>query len=709
MNEIQPTSSMRVQRIRLPYHLRELLQKLLFQTHRGSTRQDFLRQAAEILLAFSGCDLLELRLVEDGKSHRCKAWLGSDGQVIFESQFPAALPAGNHPVAVAEGPAIEGILEDILAGRFAAAAPFVTRSGSFWTGDTARPILLHTPAGAPGGTQTLVIGGRYQSLALIPFPVAERATGVLRLSSLRRESFSKEDVSSFEIVAVTLGVAIAHQEAQWALRERVKELTCLYGIARATQQHDKPADQLLRDVVELLPPGWQYPEITAARITLGGRTYATVGYDDSPWRQSAEIVVNGEKCGTVEVVYSESRPALDEGPFLKEERNLINAVAETIGVTLSYQTAQTALRERVKELTCLYAIAKAAQRPDIPLVDLLQQILPILPPSLLHPEAAGARIQLDDEEYASRDFREAVARLSSSIVVCGATRGVVEGAYFQDMPEIDEGPFLKEERLMLNEVARQVGLIIERREAEDENARLQQQLRHADRLATIGQLAAGTAHELNEPLGSILGFAELTKSLPRLPRQAQADLGKIIDSALHAREVIRKLLIFAHQMPTQKAPIRMNDLVEKCLVFLESRCAREGIEVVRRLRNDLPEINGDASQLHQVLVNLVVNAIQAMPAGGTLTVSTRRDDPDVILTVEDTGSGMDDQVLRQIFIPFFTTKQVGQGTGLGLSVVHGIVTSHGGTVQVRSQIGHGSCFEVRLPTGQVPDTHAEHR
>ena len=124
---------------------------------------------------------------------------------------------------------------------------------------------------------------------------------------------------------------------------------------------------------------------------------------------------------------------------------------------------------------------------------------------------------------------------------------------------------------------------------------------------------------------------------------------------------------------------------------------------------DLPEINGDASQLHQVLVNLVVNAIQAMPAGGTLTVSTRRDDPDVILTVEDTGSGMDDQVLRQIFIPFFTTKQVGQGTGLGLSVVHGIVTSHGGTVQVRSQIGHGSCFEVRLPTGQVPDTHAEHR
>jgi len=267
------------------------------------------------------------------------------------------------------------------------------------------------------------------------------------------------------------------------------------------------------------------------------------------------------------------------------------------------------------------------------------------------------------------------------------------------MPPADEGPFLKEERSLIDEVARQVGFIIERREDEEEKARLQQQLRHADRLATIGQLAAGTAHELNEPLGSVLGFAELIKNSHRLPKQARSDLEKIIEAALHAREVIRKLMIFSRQMPTQRAAVHLNELVEKGLTFLESRCAKEGIRMVREMDRDLPEIVGDASQLHQVLVNLVVNAIQAMPHGGTLTVRTLKRNGEAELVVEDTGTGMSEEILKQIFVPFFTTKQVGQGTGLGLAVVHGIVTAHGGTIEVESKVGKGTRFRVRLPAG----------
>jgi len=136
-------------------------------------------------------------------------------------------------------------------------------------------------------------------------------------------------------------------------------------------------------------------------------------------------------------------------------------------------------------------------------------------------------------------------------------------------------------------------------------------------------------------------------------------------------------------------------------LFLESRCAREGIKLVRQLSSDLPLITGDASQLHQVLVNLVVNAIQAMPSGGILTIETTRDKDEVLLSVQDTGTGMSEDVLKQIFIPFFTTKQVGQGTGLGLAVVHGIVTSHGGTIHVDSEVGQGTRFEVRLPCDEA--------
>jgi signal transduction histidine kinase len=256
---------------------------------------------------------------------------------------------------------------------------------------------------------------------------------------------------------------------------------------------------------------------------------------------------------------------------------------------------------------------------------------------------------------------------------------------------------LKEERNLINEVARLVGLIVERREAEEEKAQLQDQLRHADRLATIGQLAAGAAHEINEPLGSVLGFAELAKNCPALPDQAEEDLEKIINAALHAREVIRKLMIFARQMPTRKTVLNLNEVIAQGLSFLETRIAQGGIELVRAMQENLPEIEADPDQIQQVLVNLAVNAIQAMPDGGTLTIQTAAKDEVVSIIIEDSGTGMNEEVLEQIFNPFFTTKGVAQGTGLGLSVVHGIVTSHGGKVLVESDPGKGSRFEVLLP------------
>jgi two-component system NtrC family sensor kinase len=141
----------------------------------------------------------------------------------------------------------------------------------------------------------------------------------------------------------------------------------------------------------------------------------------------------------------------------------------------------------------------------------------------------------------------------------------------------------------------------------------------------------------------------------------------------------------------------LNEVVADGLLFLEARCAKQGIELVRRLAPDLPEITADRGQLNQVLFNLVVNALQAIDSGGKITVQTQRRGNRISLTVQDTGCGMSDEVMEQIFIPFFTTKDVGQGTGLGLPVVHGIVTAHGGSIHVTSQLGRGTCFVVRLP------------
>jgi len=361
------------------------------------------------------------------------------------------------------------------------------------------------------------------------------------------------------------------------------------------------------------------------------------------------------------------------------------------------QSEKVALRERIKELTCLYDIAQIASQPNKSLEEIIQGIVELLPPAWQYPQIAFARIIMDGISYTTKGFRECRQKQTAEIVVGGVPRGVVELVYVEEKPDLDDGPFLKEERSLLNEVARQVALIIERKQAEKDKMKLHNQLLHADRLATIGMLAAGVAHELNEPLGNILGFAQLAKKGDGVPESVKQDIEKIETASLHARQIIHKLLVFARQTPPKKTHVDLNQIVEEGLYFFEARCAKAGVELVRKLSSDLSEIAADPAQLNQIIVNLVVNALQAMQGRGKITVQTQSSEKGVYLIVEDTGTGMTDEVLEQIFIPFFTTKDVGHGTGLGLPVVHGIVTAHGGSISVESNVGRGSRFEIRLP------------
>lgn len=361
------------------------------------------------------------------------------------------------------------------------------------------------------------------------------------------------------------------------------------------------------------------------------------------------------------------------------------------------QAQNAALRERVKELTCLYKLAQLAGGADISLPDILQGAVELLPAAWQYPEWTAARIILDGRSYTTANFREGGPSQSAPFLVNGSPRGRIDVVYLKAIPPAQEGPFLKEERRLIDAVARQIALMIERRQAEEDRFRLQSQLRHADRLATIGQLAAGVAHELNEPLGNILGFAQLALKHPGVPPAVSQDLSKIVATCLHARQIINSLLLFSRRVPPRKVRLNLNVVVEEALALLEQRCIRSGIAIVRRLAEDLPEIAADAAQLRQVLVDLAVNAVHAMPDGGVLEVATRNLGNRVALCVQDNGVGMSEEVLKEVFVPFFTTKDVNEGTGLGLPVVHGIVTSHGGTIRVRSAPGEGARFDIEFP------------
>jgi two-component system NtrC family sensor kinase len=559
-----------------------LSRRILHYVGRGMSRIEFLREVSGLLLDFSECDVVELWLKENHGYWRCEAKrFEAQGNIGFSSKFqilPHLLDNESDDIRIPGNISdLQRIGIEVVHGHLSLSPPLFTRAGTFWTGDSKIPFSYRLKTGNRSAFQKLCIGGDYPSLVLTPLVGPEGNIGLLQLKSRNQQYFTKSEIVSYEHVSQNLALAILHQRTQAALHERIKELTCLYGITQISTDPDLSLEVILERIVELLPPSWQYPDIASASITLDGRHYSVSGFQDRPQNQTADIVVRGEKRGVVKVVYDEERPDLDEGPFLKEERGLIDAVA------------------------------------------------------------------------------------------------------------------------------RQVALMVERRRAEEERLRLQDQLRHADRLATIGQLAAGVAHELNEPLGNILGFAQLAKKSPGLPEQATKDMEKIINSCLHARQVIQKLMMFARQTPPKKTMVNLNQIVQEGLYFLETRCTRQGIELVRLLDPNLPEITADAAQLHQVLVNLTVNAIQAMPNGGKLFLRTARSGQHISLTVEDTGMGMSEEVMKRIFMPFFTTKDVGQGIGLGLAVVHGIVTGHRGSVKVQSTVGEGSRFEVLLPVSGPED------
>jgi signal transduction histidine kinase len=234
---------------------------------------------------------------------------------------------------------------------------------------------------------------------------------------------------------------------------------------------------------------------------------------------------------------------------------------------------------------------------------------------------------------------------------------------------------------------------------ETEPGRAEEQMLITDRLASIGELASGIAHELNNPLTSVIGFAQLLLGR-ELPEDIREDIGVIYGEARRAAEVMKNLLIFARKHPPAKQLVNINSVIEKVLALRAYEHSVENIQVIAHLAPDLPLVMADYFQLQQVFLNIVINAehfmIQAHQRG-TLTIATRRAGDCVRASFTDDGSGIAKENLARLFDPFFTTKEVGEGTGLGLSICHGIVTGHGGRIYAQSEPGKGATFVVELP------------
>jgi two-component system NtrC family sensor kinase len=220
-----------------------------------------------------------------------------------------------------------------------------------------------------------------------------------------------------------------------------------------------------------------------------------------------------------------------------------------------------------------------------------------------------------------------------------------------------------------------------------------------DRLASLGEMAAGLAHELNNPLTGILTLSQLLVNSD-LPDQHKEDIQCVYDEAKRAASIVKNVLLFTRNNSYENGQSSVNDVVREVLRLREHEEKMKNINIITNLQENIPEIQLDKYQLQQVFLNIILNAeaaIEETNRPGTLTVTSEKVNNHVNIMFADTGCGIKKHVLSRIFDPFFTTKDIGKGTGLGLSICYGIIVKHNGKISVKTQVGKGTTFTIKLP------------
>jgi two-component system cell cycle sensor histidine kinase/response regulator CckA len=498
-----------------------------------------------------------------------------------------------------------------------------------------------------------------------------------------------------------------------ALQERLKELSALHAAARLLQNEGLPLERLLARLVELLPPAFQFPDITAARVRYGALSFETAGFAASPFCLSATFRAADGSVGGLEVVYREKRPNAALGPFLAEERTLIDSLTDLLQVALNRRIAEQGLRASQQRLELAMSAA-----------DLAVCELDLASGRISWPPAMERLTGVSAQNFAGtiEAFIELVHEADRANLRRSLHSALNDPAQ-QDRCELEFrlGPSARTTRWFVGtgQVMRDATRKPERvlGVAYEISARksLEEQLRHTQKMEAVGRLAGGIAHDFNNLLTAVIGNCYLLHMQLTDPSVLEL-VDDVRDAAERGARLTHQLLSFSRRSPTQPVSVDLNALIRQSERMLR-RLVGEDIRLTTKLAPELGRVYADPSQIEQVLMNLVVNARDALDAGGELELETREQlldathvmrHPDahagwhVVLSVRDSGCGMSDEVRARMFEPFFTTKEPGRGTGLGLSVVFGIVKQSGGHLSVESAPGAGSKFSLYLPTIDAP-------
>ena len=512
-------------------------------------------------------------------------------------------------------------------------------------------------------------------------------------------------------IAFAVDSVEAEQERQrllGALQERVKELGTLHAVSRALRGHPLPHPELLSELVALLPGGWQFPDLCRARLRWDELTAETPGFVESPWKLSHAFGSAGESGaprGLIEVVYMRA-PSEPHGAFLPEELELLRSIGEMLARSFEQAEAERKLRSNEALLRMAGRAARlGAWRIEFPSFRLTgsKQTFDIigLP--------ANAALDLQQGlEYCDSAYREFLA--------AEVHRCLREGYPFDlEVPLVTATGKRIWTRIIgqaERDAQERIVCISGALQDIDERRALEEQLRQSQKMEAVGQLAGGVAHDFNNMLSVILSYTELVSGSLAADSPLRPDLAQIAQAARRAGELTHQLLAFSRRQVLRPRHLELNEILTSTQRMLR-RVVGDDISVILHQAPDLDVIRADPGQIEQMLINLVINARDAMPLGGTLTLETSnvfidaasargrcRPGSYVRLTITDTGVGMDAATRARVFEPFFTTKGPAKGTGLGLSMVWGSVMQSGGHIEITSHPNEGARIEIYFPRAE---------
>jgi PAS domain S-box-containing protein len=486
------------------------------------------------------------------------------------------------------------------------------------------------------------------------------------------------------------------QKSMNEVGERIKELNCLFEISRLVERRGLTLNEILQGIVDLIPPAWQYPETTCARIILDGQEFSTTNFKETRWMLTQNIIVNNNAVGALAVYHIVEPPQRDEGPFLKEERALINTIAERIGRIIERNRAQAALRESEKRFRKLveHSLTGISIIQDSRIVYQNPKQEKLLGP-LPRP------IKLQDTESIHPDDIAAVGSFYQSITAGELPTSAMEFRFY-DPAEKSSRRQMKWVHCQANRIEYQGkdAILINMMDL-TKTKELEHLLTIQDKMASLGRVAAGIAHEIRNPLSGINIYLNTLKKLhhqdgsevkvEQILKQIQAASNKI-------ESVIRRVMDFAKPGEPKFTLIDINDPVTDAINLSAVTMRKGGIKIKKMLTNDLPQSYADKNLIEDMVLNLLNNAAEAMKTmetGKTIVVETSVEDDHIIIQVSDSGPGVALEMRHKILDPYFTTKH--EGTGIGLSLCHRIINDHGGSLTVTDSEYGGAEFRIEIP------------